>query len=176
MSGFTNSKVQLAEARGEIDKLKAELTRTRQRLALYETDKSKRRQRIVSRTYDDQIIDELIEWSEEGLFLDECLANWGIDQETWNKWLAEHVTLRQAVGPSRSRAKAAILKTLREALKTRTAFPVSLADRIISIVDRESGADDESASKLVSFGLCPVCMSGDGASAPSEAEGEGSAS
>lgn len=175
-SGATNRKIQLAETRAELDKVKAELVRTKQRLALYENDQSKRRHRIVSREYDDRVIDELIEWSEEGLFLDECLAQWGIDSEQWSVWLAEHVTLRAAVGPARARARAAMLKTLREALKTRSAFPVSLADRIIAMVDKENGAADETASKLVSFGLCPVCMSGDGASAPSEAEGEAGAS
>lgn len=165
MAGYQNAKIKLAEVEQERDQLKSEVKRLKGQLAVAGLLTPDKRKRIISRSYDDGIIDELIQWSEEGLFLDECLANWGIDQETWQAWLGEYVELREAVGPARARARAAMLRTLREALKTRSAFPTSLADRIIAMVERENGTQDESASALVRFELCPRCVAADAASA-----------
>lgn len=164
MAGFVNAKTQLVEARAEIERLRAQLKQ-------FERTNQPKRKRIISRTYDDSIIDELIEWSEEGLFLDECLANWGIDMEIWQTWLANHVPLQEAVGPSRARARAAMLRTLREALKTRNAFPTSLADRIIAMVERENGTAESSAAALINVTFCPACAAADAQSAESEADG-----
>lgn len=165
LAGFVNTKTKLAETQAELAKVKARLSDAERELARYRAANAPKRQRIISRQYDDSVIDELISWSEEGLFLDECLAQWGIDQPTWEKWLTDYVPLREAVGPARARARAAMLRTLREALKTRTAFPVSLADRIIAMVERENGTQDESADKLVRIDLCPRCATADAASA-----------
>lgn len=158
MAGYANTKERNKQ-------LEEENTRLKRELARYQATQPLPAKRIISREYDDQIVSELITWSEEGQFLDECLAAWGIDQETFGKWCAEHVELKAALGPARARAKASMLRTLREALRTRTAFPTSLADRIISMVERENGTTDESASGLVRLDFCPRCRSADQQSA-----------
>ena len=162
MAGYANTKERNKELEDENNRLKRELAR-------FKASQPLPTKRIVSREYDDSIVTELITWSEEGQFLDECLASWGIDAETFKAWCADHVELRSALGPARARAKAAMLKTLREALRTRTAFPTSLADRIIAMVERENATVDDDASKLLRIAFCPKCGEADQQSA--EAKG-----
>ena len=162
MAGYANNK---ERAKG----LEEENARLKRELARFQATQPLPRRRIVSREYDENIVSELITWSEEGQFIDECLASWGIDAETFGKWCEEHVELKVALGPARARAKASMLRTLREALRTRTAFPTSLADRIITMVERENKTTDESASGLVRLTFCPHCLSADQQSA--EAKG-----
>lgn len=171
MAGFVNAKIKLAESQAELERVKAQLANANRILADHGLGAaSSKRHRIVSREFDDRIIDELIQWSEEGLFLDECLAAWGIDMDTWQGWLRVHVDLQAAVGPSRARARAAMLRTMREALKSRNAFPTSLADRIIAMVEREHGASDEQSSHLVSIEFCPRCAAADALSAETDTQ------
>lgn len=158
MAGFANTKAKLAECQAENQRLKAQLAR-------YIAEDRPKRRFIVRREYSEQVLEELIEWSEEGMFLDECFAQWGIDAETFEQWKRDHVELAEIVGPSRARAKAAMLRTLREALKSRAAFPVGLADRILAMVERENGAQDDNAERFVRIEFCPRCAAADAASA-----------
>lgn len=94
------------------------------------------------RTYDETILDELIEFSDEGMFVDEMLARWGISEAEWEEWQRDHVELAELVPLSRARARATMLKTLRDAVKHRSAFPAGLADRMIALLDRDTRQDD----------------------------------
>ena len=170
MAGFVNTKTKLVESQAEVERLKTENKRLHARLAVAGLSNDSNTKRIVSRTYDQRIIGELIDWSEEGLFLDECLAAWGIDHDTWTEWLAEHVELREAVGPSRARARAAMLRILREGLKTRNAFPTSLADRIIAMVEKEHAGAEQQSDNLVTVEFCPRCAAVDALSAETDTQ------
>lgn len=170
MAGYVNAKTKLAEQSSELERLRVENKRLRARLAAAGLSNESNAKRIVSRTYDDRVIGELIDWSEEGLFLDECFAQWGIDADTWAKWLEDHVELREAVGPSRARARAAMLRILREGLKTRNAFPTSLADRIIAMTEKEHGSAEQESSALVALSFCPRCAAADAQSPDDETQ------
>jgi len=158
MAGYANSKAKLATAEARITELESQLAR-------YQAEERPKARQVARREYDEDIIQDLLIWSDEGQFLDECFAQWGIDDETWQQWLQDHVALRQAVGPARARARASLLKTLREALRNRTAFPVSLADRIIHQIEKEGGAAIEGADGLIRHVICPRCAAADAQSA-----------
>lgn len=140
MAGNPQTKERLRQAEARILELEAEI-------ATYEREGVPKAAPIKRRTYDERIIDELLRWSAEGQFLEEMLATWCIDDDTFKQWIDDHEELREVIGIAKMRAKGALLRELRQALRTRTAFPVALAERIIKMIEADrsdgvGGAED----------------------------------
>lgn len=143
MAGNPQTKERLRLAEEEIIKLRAEI-------ATYQNEGRAKRLNHRSRSYDESILDDLMEWSTEGQFLDEIVAQWGISRETFDEWVNNNPALAELLPIARSRSRASMLRHMRSALSSRSAFPAALADRIINMLDREAASGGElEASGLV---------------------------
>lgn len=142
MAGNPQTKAKLVAAEERVRELEQEL-------AGYRAANAPKREHIRRREYDSQVVDELLRWSGDGQFLEEMLATWCIDEETFQRWCEDHDELREVLGMARARAKGSLMRELRQALKTRTAFPVALAERIIKMIDADRAEAAGGADTLV---------------------------
>lgn len=142
MAGNPQTKARLANAELRIRELE-------QQLALYEHEGRAKRKQQRSREYDESILDDLMEWSSEGQFLDEIVSQWGISREQFDAWTEANPALAELLPIARARARAALLRHMRAALTNRSAFPAALADRIIAMLDKEVAGANTEASGLI---------------------------
>ncbi len=137
--------------------LQDEVTQLRAKLAAYEHEGRAKRLEHHRRSYDETILDDLMEWSTEGQFLDEVISQWGISRETFDQWCEQEPKLQELLPIARARARAALLRHMRAALSQRSAFPAALADRIIAMLDKEMMSGGTSDSQmLVSLEMQPL--------------------
>jgi hypothetical protein len=146
MAGMPSTRAKLAAVEQELEQANAKLSK-------YQQDQRPKRVRALAKELNDQtreaLVEDMLDRAEDGESITEIAAAWGHTADILQEWAKSDVQFARSLGLASTRARAAMERTVRNALKSGRNLSGTLVDRVQAMYATANVAGGADAAGLV---------------------------